>query len=125
LAPGDVDHVNAHAASTPAGDLAEAKAIKLVLGEERGSSIPVTSLKGAFGHAMAAAGALESVMAVLTMFEGKLPPTRNHTSPDPEVGLNIVTQAKEAAIRVMTKHSFGLGGQNAALVLKAWDPASA
>jgi 3-oxoacyl-[acyl-carrier-protein] synthase II len=125
LAPGDVDHVNAHAASTPAGDLAEAKAIKLVLGEERGSSIPVASLKGAFGHAMAAAGALESVMAVLTMFEGKLPPTRNHTSPDPEVGLNIVTQAKEAAIRVMTKHSFGLGGQNAALVLKAWDPASA
>lgn len=125
LEPGDVDHVNAHAASTPAGDLAEAKAIKLVLGEERGSSVPVTSLKGAFGHAMAAAGALESVMAVFTMFEGKIPPTRNHTSPDPEVGLNIVTEMKEAAIRVMTKHSFGLGGQNAALVLKAWDPASA
>lgn len=125
MAAEDIDHVNAHAASTPAGDLAEANAIKAVLGEERGSSIPVTSLKGAFGHAMAAAGAMESVMAVLTLFEGKIPPTRNHTAPDPEVGLNIVSEAKDAVIRAMTKHSFGLGGQNAALVLKAWDPAGA
>jgi 3-oxoacyl-[acyl-carrier-protein] synthase II len=125
LQPEDVDHVNAHAASTPAGDLAEAKAIKRVLGEERGSSIPVTSVKGAFGHAMGASGAMETVMSVLTLFEGKIPPTRNHTAPDPEVGLNIVGEMREAAIRVMTKHSFGLGGQNAALVLKAWDPAGA
>jgi 3-oxoacyl-[acyl-carrier-protein] synthase II len=125
MAADEIDHVNAHAASTPAGDLAEANAIKAALGEERGSAIPVTSLKGAFGHAMAAAGAMESVMAVLTLFEGKIPPTRNHTDPDPEVGLNIVSEAKDAVIRAMTKHSFGLGGQNAALVLKAWNPAGA
>jgi 3-oxoacyl-[acyl-carrier-protein] synthase II len=125
VSPDEVDHVNAHAASTPAGDLAEAKAIKLVLGEERGASVPVTSLKGAFGHAMGASGALETVMGVLTLFEGKIPPTRNHIAPDPAVGLNIVGEVREAAIRVMTKHSFGLGGQNAALVLKAWSPAGA
>lgn len=122
LAPDDVDHINAHAASTPAGDLAEAKAIKVVLGDERGSQIPVTSIKGAFGHAMAAAGAMETVMAVLTMHEGMLPPTRNHTSPDPDVGLNVVTDARAADIDVMTKHSFGLGGQNAVLVLRRWNP---
>lgn len=123
LAPEDVDHVNAHAASTPAGDLAEAKAINAVLGDERGAQVPVTSIKGAFGHAMAAAGAMETVMAVLTIHEGMLPPTRNYTSPDPEVGLNVVTEAHAADIDVMTKHSFGLGGQNAVLVLKRWDEA--
>lgn len=125
ISPDEVDHVNAHAASTPAGDLAESKAIKAVLGEERGSHVPVTSIKGAFGHAMAAAGAMETVMAVLTVHEGTLPPTRNQTSPDPEVGLNIVTEARDEQIDVMTKHSFGLGGQNAVLVLKRWDEASA
>jgi 3-oxoacyl-[acyl-carrier-protein] synthase II len=125
LSAEDVDHVNAHAASTPAGDLAESKAIKAVLGEERGASVPVTSIKGAFGHAMAAAGAMETVMAVLTMHEGVIPPTRNQTSPDPDVGLDIVTEAREEKIGVMTKHSFGLGGQNAVLVLKAWYPADA
>lgn len=74
---------------------------------------------------MAAAGAMETVMAVLTMHEGKVPPTRNHTSPDPEVNLNVVTEARKEKIDVMTKHSFGLGGQNAVLVLKAWDATDA
>ncbi|HWV35458.1 MAG TPA: beta-ketoacyl-[acyl-carrier-protein] synthase family protein [Thermomicrobiales bacterium] len=124
IAPDEVDHVNAHAASTPAGDLAEAKAIKLALGE-RASEIPVTSVKGAFGHCMAAAGALESVIAVKTLKEGKIPPTRNYRHPDPEIGLDIVSEPRNANVRVMTKHSFGLGGQNAVLVLRAWDAASA
>ena len=118
----EIDHVNAHAASTPAGDLAEANAIRQALGE-RGNSIPVTSVKGAFGHAMAASGALETAMAVFTMHEQMSPLTRNHTDPDPEVGLNIVTESTQAEIRAMTKHSFGLGGQNAVLVLKRWDAA--
>lgn len=118
----EIDHVNAHAASTPAGDLAEANAIRLALGD-RGSSIPVTSVKGAFGHGMAASGALETAMAVFTMHEQLIPPTRNQTDPDPEVGLNVVTNAQTAEIRAMTKHSFGLGGQNAVLILKRWDAA--
>lgn len=118
----EIDHVNAHAASTPAGDLAEAKAIRLALGS-RGSEIPVTSVKGAFGHGMAASGALETAMAVFTMHEQLIPPTRNHNAPDPEVGLNIVTSPQKADIRALTKHSFGLGGQNAVLILKRWDAA--
>lgn len=118
----DIDHVNAHAASTPAGDLAEANAIRLALGE-RAASIPVTSVKGAFGHGMAASGALESAMAVFTMHEQTVPPTRNQDQPDPEVNLNIVTAPQKADIRAMTKHSFGLGGQNAVLILKRWDAA--
>lgn len=124
IAPEDVDHVNAHAASTPAGDLAEANAIRLALGEH-GNEIPVTSNKGAFGHCMAAAGALETVMSVKTLEEGRIPPTRNYLHPDPEIGLDVVSEARDANIRVMTKHSFGLGGQNAVLVLRAWDEASA
>jgi 3-oxoacyl-[acyl-carrier-protein] synthase II len=122
MEPEDIDHVNAHAASTPAGDLAEANAIRLALGE-RGNSIPVTSVKGAFGHGMAASGALETAMAVFTMHEQRIPLTRNHTDPDPEVGLNVITESQSADIRAMTKHSFGLGGQNAVLVLKRWDAA--
>lgn len=122
LSAEDIDHVNAHAASTPAGDLAEANAIRLALGD-RGNNIPVTSVKGAFGHAMAASGALETAMAVFTMHEQMIPLTRNQTDPDPEVGLNIVAESAPAEIRAMTKHSFGLGGQNAVLVLKRWDAA--
>lgn len=124
IAPEEVDHVNAHAASTPAGDLAEANAIRLALGEH-GNEIPVTSNKGAFGHCMAAAGALETVMSVKTLEEGRIPPTRNYLHPDPEIGLDVVSEARDANIRVMTKHSFGLGGQNAVLVLRSWDEASA
>lgn len=119
LTPNEIDHINAHAASTPAGDLAEAHAIRLVFGE-RGSQVPVTSVKGAFGHGMAASGAIESVMSVLTMVEQLMPPTRNHRQPDRDVNLNVVSTPTPATIGAMTKHSFGLGGQNAALVFRAW-----
>lgn len=123
IAPDEVDHVNAHAASTPAGDLAEAKAIFLVLGE-RAAQIPVTSVKGAIGHCMASAGALETIAAVKTLQEQRIPPTRNYRTPDPEIGLDIVHGTpREAEIAVMTKHSFGLGGQNACLVLRRWPAA--
>ena len=115
--PDRVNHVNAHAASTPAGDPAEAAAIKATFGD-RASRIPVTSIKGAIGHCMGAAGAIESVIAVLTMAEQCLPPTRNHRTPDPAIGLDVVHGApRSAPIGVLTKHSFGLGGQNACLVL--------
>lgn len=124
IEPGDVDHVNAHAASTPAGDLSEARAIRLALGD-RANEIPVTSVKGAFGHCMGAAGALEFVTSVMTLYEGKIPPTRNYNNPDPDIGLDIVTEARDTDAKVMTKHSFGLGGQNAVLVLRAWDDARA
>jgi 3-oxoacyl-[acyl-carrier-protein] synthase II len=120
ISPDEVDHINAHAASTPAGDVAEAKAIHRVFGE-RASSIPVTSVKGAVGHCMASAGALETMTAIQTLVNGMIPPTRNYRTPDPEVNLDIVgNEARAADVNVMTKHSFGLGGQNACLVLRRY-----
>jgi 3-oxoacyl-[acyl-carrier-protein] synthase II len=125
VAPDEVDHINAHAASTPAGDVAEARAIHDVFGE-RATSIPVTSVKGAIGHCMAAAGALETIAAVRTITDGVIPPTRNYNNPDPEVNLDIVGNvAREGSINVVSKHSFGLGGQNACLILRRFDAASA
>jgi 3-oxoacyl-[acyl-carrier-protein] synthase II len=112
----EVGHVQAHAASTPSGDPAEANAIKIAFGE-RANSIPVTSMKGAFGHCMGAAGAIESVMAILSMKHQTIPPTLNYTTPDEEIGLDIVAGApRNVDFSVSTKHSFGLGGQNACLV---------
>lgn len=122
LADGGVDaaevgHVQAHAASTPMGDPAEANSIKSVFGE-RSATIPVTSIKGAIGHCMGAAGAIESVIAVYSIAAQTIPPTRNYETPDEEIGLDVVHgEPRETAFEVMTKHSFGLGGQNACLVL--------
>jgi 3-oxoacyl-[acyl-carrier-protein] synthase II len=116
IEPDRIGHVQAHAASTPAGDTAEANAIRAVFGERAGE-IPVTSIKGAIGHCMGAAGAIESVIAVYSIAEQKIPPTRNFTTPDEEIGLDVVHDGpRESTFDLMTKHSFGLGGQNACLV---------
>jgi 3-oxoacyl-[acyl-carrier-protein] synthase II len=121
ISPDEVNHINAHAASTPAGDVTEAHAIHHVFGA-RAREIPVTSVKGAIGHCMAAAGALETLAAVMTLVDGRIPPTRNYRTPDPEIDLDVVCgQARRAGVSVMTKHSFGLGGQNACLVLRKYD----
>jgi 3-oxoacyl-[acyl-carrier-protein] synthase II len=113
----EVGHVQAHAASTPAGDLAEGKAISLVFGD-RTSDIPVTSIKGNIGHCMGAAGAIESVMAIYSMASQLIPPTRNYEHPDPEIPLDVVAGApRNHSFDVMTKHGFGLGGQNACLII--------
>jgi 3-oxoacyl-[acyl-carrier-protein] synthase II len=117
LSPDDIGHINAHAASTPAGDVSEAEAIRLVFGERAGS-IPVTSVKGALGHCMGASGALETVTAILSLAEQQIPPTRNYNHPDPAIGLDVVhCEPRKHTFSHLTKHSFGLGGQNAALVI--------
>jgi 3-oxoacyl-[acyl-carrier-protein] synthase II len=119
LEPDDIDYINAHAASTPAGDLAEAEAIKTVFGE-RADTIPVNSIKGAIGHCMGASGALETVSAILSLAEQVIPPTLNHRNPDAAIGLDVVSgEARAASFDHLTKHSFGLGGQNACLVISA------
>ena len=121
IAPEDVDHINAHAASTPAGDLAESAAIHLVYGDRAGS-IPVTSMKGALGHCMGASGALETIAAVRTVSDQVIPPTLNYRSPDDAINLDVVHDApRPAAIDVVAKHAFGLGGQNACLILARYD----
>lgn len=119
----EVDHINAHAASTPAGDKSEASAIHDVFGE-RAKSIPVTSIKGAIGHCMAAAGALEVMTSIRTLTDNRIPPTRNYRNPDPEIDLDIVHgEARDAEVNVISKHSFGLGGQNACLIIRRYQDA--
>ena len=122
ISPEAVTHINAHAASTPAGDLAESEAIKSVYGE-RAATIPVTSVKGALGHCMGASGALESIAAVRAIADQVIPPTLNYHQPDEAIGLDIVHgEPRSADIDIVAKHSFGLGGQNACLILARYDP---
>ncbi|MEZ4498221.1 MAG: beta-ketoacyl-[acyl-carrier-protein] synthase family protein [Thermomicrobiales bacterium] len=117
LEPDDIGYINAHAASTPAGDVSESEAIKVVYGE-RASDIPVNSIKGAIGHCMGASGALETVSAILAVASQSIPPTLNYRNPDPEIGLDIVAdEPRKASFRHVAKHSFGLGGQNACLII--------
>jgi 3-oxoacyl-[acyl-carrier-protein] synthase II len=122
LAPADVDHVNAHATSTPEGDKSELQAIKSILGDHA-ADVPITANKSMIGHTLGAAGAIESIVSVMTIREGCIPPTINLSDPDPEAaGLTIV--ASEAArddVRVVLSNSFGFGGQNTALIFTRWD----
>ncbi len=112
-----IEHIQAHAASTPAGDVAESNAIMRVFGE-RGSTIPVMSVKGAIGHCMGGAGAIETVMGVYSIASQVIPPTKNFANPDPAIPLDIVHgKPRKHAFRAMTKHGFGLGGQNACLII--------
>jgi 3-oxoacyl-[acyl-carrier-protein] synthase II len=119
LEPGDVDYINAHASSTPLGDATETAGIKLALGEDKARSIPVSSIKGAIGHCLGAAGAVEVAATVLALRDGVVPPTINQESPDPECDLDYVpNDARRMPISVALSNSFGFGGHNAALILR-------
>ncbi|MFW6135346.1 MAG: beta-ketoacyl-ACP synthase II [Chloroflexota bacterium] len=117
LRPSDVDYINAHGTSTPINDLVETKAIKEVFGT-RGYQIPVSSTKSMIGHAMGGAGAIEAAVCVRTIEDGVIHPTINLETPDPACDLDYVPgRARQADVRVALSNSFGLGGQNACLVL--------
>jgi 3-oxoacyl-[acyl-carrier-protein] synthase II len=118
LVPEDIDYISAHATSTQVGDAAEVVAIKAVFGE-RAYSIPVSSLKSLIGHTIGAAGALEAIACVLSLRDQKVHPTINQEVPDPACDLDCVPNVARA-IRVNTilSNSFGLGGQNACLILR-------
>lgn len=121
LSPGDVDHINAHGTATRLNDAAETRAIKLVFGD-RAYGIPVSSNKSMLGHLMCAAGAVEAVTAAMTVREGIIPPTINYETPDPECDLDYVpNQARRQPVNVCLSNSFGMGGQNACLILKRFD----
>ena len=122
LRPQDIQHVNAHATSTPEGDKAELQAIKTIFGDHAGS-LNVTANKSMIGHTLGAAGAIEAITTVLAIREGRVPPTINLTDPDPEAdGLDLTPNTEEAVdIRVALSNSFGFGGQNTALVFSRWD----
>jgi 3-oxoacyl-[acyl-carrier-protein] synthase II len=118
VGPDDVDYINAHGTSTQLNDLTETRAIKAVFGEHA-YDIAISSIKSMIGHAMGASGALEAIATTLAMNEGIIPPTINYETPDPELDLDYVPNtARSAKITVALSNSFGLGGQNACIVLK-------
>jgi 3-oxoacyl-[acyl-carrier-protein] synthase II len=118
LDPQQVDYINAHATSTPAGDIAETKAIKHVFGEYA-QSVPISSVKSMIGHLTAAAGAVEAAATVLALQYGTIPPTINLEEPDPECDLDYVPNvARPADIQIAISNSFGFGGVNAVLVFR-------
>jgi 3-oxoacyl-[acyl-carrier-protein] synthase II len=122
LTPADVDHVNAHATSTPEGDRAELQAIRTLIGERVGE-VAVTANKSMLGHTLGAAGAIESIATILALRTGSVPPTINLDDPD-EAGLGMdltPATATRRDLRVAINDSFGFGGQNAALVFRRWD----
>jgi 3-oxoacyl-[acyl-carrier-protein] synthase II len=112
-----VEAVNAHATGTFLGDLAEAVALRRLFGE-RWPAVPVSSMKGALGHAMAAAGALEAIISVYTCARGIVPPTVGLEEPDKGCELDhVIGQPRESGARTVLSTSFGMGGQNAAIIL--------
>ncbi|KAL1843810.1 hypothetical protein VTJ49DRAFT_7520 [Mycothermus thermophilus] len=120
LRPRDVDYINAHATGTVVGDKAEAAAIRtLMLGEDgvdEESRVTVSSTKGAIGHLLGAAGAIEAMFAVLAISENTIPPTLNLHKPDVRARFNFVPhEAQEKKVRVAISNSFGFGGTNASL----------
>ena len=121
LAPADLDHINAHATSTPEGDRAELQAIKTLLGDHA-ARVPVTANKSMIGHTLGAAGAIEAIVTILSIRNGCVPPTINLDEPDPEAeGLDLTpNRAAGHDIEIALSNSFGFGGQNTALIFRRW-----
>jgi 3-oxoacyl-[acyl-carrier-protein] synthase II len=120
--PSEVDYINAHGTSTPLGDASETRVIKMALGEENARRTPVSSTKGATGHCLGAAGAIEAIFSVLAIRDGKLPPTINYEVEDPECDLDYIpNEARDAEVNITVSNSFGFGGHNASIVLKRFE----
>ena len=121
LKPEDVSYINAHGTSTPLNDKAETAAIKMALGEDVARRVPISSIKSMIGHSGAGAGGVEGVVAALTIRDNILPPTINYEFPDPDCDLDYVpNEARKHEVDVVLSNSFGLGGQNATLVLRRY-----
>jgi 3-oxoacyl-[acyl-carrier-protein] synthase II len=116
LSPGDVAHLNAHATSTPAGDVAEAIALRRTFGQHAGS-IAVTAPKSSTGHLLGAAGALEAALTCLALRDRTVPPIRNLDDPDDEIELDLVrvTARELPPGSAAVSNSFGFGGHDVAL----------
>jgi 3-oxoacyl-[acyl-carrier-protein] synthase II len=122
VAPQDVDYINAHASSTPLGDATETVAIKAALGEQKARSTPMSSIKGAIGHCLGAAGAVEAAVTVLAVRHNIAPPTINYEDPDPICDLDYVPNtARSAELNIALSNSFGFGGHNAVLLLRSYE----
>ena len=119
--PEDVDYVNAHGTSTTLNDLYETQALKTVFGDKI-SGVAVSSTKGSTGHALGAAGGLETIICALSIRNGIVPPTINYETPDPECDLDYTPNtAREKVIDVAINTNLGFGGHNGALILKKYN----
>jgi 3-oxoacyl-[acyl-carrier-protein] synthase II len=124
LEPQDIQYINSHGPATILNDPTETMAIKMVLGEHA-YNVPVNSTKSMIGHAMGAAGAIEAMVCALTLQDGVIHPTANHEIPDPGCDLDYVPNgARHVQVETTMSNSFGLGGQNACLVLGRYHPES-
>lgn len=118
IKPEDVDYINAHGTSTPAGDISETKAIKTVF-KEHAYQLKVSSTKSMTGHLFGAAGAIEAIITLKSLQDGIYPPTINLDNPDPECDLDYVAnQAVEGNIKIALSNGFGFGGHNAVIAFK-------
>jgi 3-oxoacyl-[acyl-carrier-protein] synthase II len=116
-----VGYVNAHGTSTPAGDAAETRVLKLALGHDNAHRTPISSTKGATGHTLGAAGAVEAVFTILALQHGLLPPTINLQNADPDCDLDYTPNtARELHVDIAVSNSFGFGGHNTAVVFRRW-----
>ena len=119
--PEEIGYVNAHGTSTPVGDTAETRVLKLALGEDKAYRTPISSTKGATGHCLGAAGAVEASFTILALTRGVLPPTINQEVADPTCDLDYIPNvARQQEIEVAVSNSFGFGGHNACIVLRRW-----
>ncbi|OGV38023.1 MAG: hypothetical protein A2X48_07935 [Lentisphaerae bacterium GWF2_49_21] len=119
ISPEMVDHVNTHGTGTQLNDSTETAAIKQVLGKHA-YDVPITSIKSMTGHLMGAAGSVEAIASIMTILNGKIPPTINLTTPDPECDLPIPTNgALEAKVKTVITNSSGIGGNNVSLAFRS------
>jgi len=118
----EIDHVNAHATSTPEGDKAELQSIRTIFGD-RAREVPITANKSMLGHTLGAAGAIEAIVTIQSIRESCVPPTINLDDPDEAAeGLNLTPNTAQAHdIRTAMSNSFGFGGQNTTLILRRWE----
>ena len=118
---GEVDYINAHGTSTQLNDLYETRAVKSVF-KDKAYSIPISSTKSMTGHLLGGAGGIETVFTALTIHEGVIPPTINHENPAEECDLDYVPNvARKKNVKIAMTNSFGFGGTNASLIMKAYD----
>ena len=119
VSPGDVDYINAHGTSTPAGDVIETRAVREVFGEHA-KRLAISSTKSMIGHTLGAAGGIEAIFCVLAIRDGVAPPTINLQDPSPDCDLDYVpNRAREMKIDVALSNSFGFGGTNGSLVFRS------
>src|SRR6185369_6859606 len=122
LPPGEIGYVKAHGTATPANDVIETRALKLVFGAS--TQVPISSVKSMIGHSLGASGAVEAAAAILALEGGFLPPTLHLENPDPECDLDYVPgTSRPQRVEAVLANAFGFGGNNASMVFRPGTPA--